>query len=135
MPHLGNARQVELRGWAQAGEHLAIRLPGAMRLIQEAPGLWRQACASGRAAGFERGERDRLTRGAIGPQHELERLVIGLAGVEGCLDHRAALRVARDRAPDQAYGVANPHQSLLAPLVKTPEPQLFIDELRQFAYR
>ena len=37
MPHLGNARQVELRGWAQAGEHLAIRLPGAMRLIQRRP--------------------------------------------------------------------------------------------------
>ena len=37
MPHLGNARQVELGGWTQAGEHVAIRLPGAISLIQRRP--------------------------------------------------------------------------------------------------
>ncbi len=72
---------------------------------------------------------------AIGPQDELERLIIGLAGVESRLDHGAALRVVRARAPRQAQGVAKHHHVLLAPLVEMPKPQLFVDELRQFADR
>src|ERR1700722_4983574 len=90
---------------------------------------------SGRSAGFERGERNRLARVAIGPQDELERLIIGLTGVERGLDYGAALRVARASAPRQAQGVAKHHHVLLAPLVEMPKPQLFVDELRQFADR
>src|SRR5271163_2365501 len=91
--------------------------------------------ASGRAAGLERSERYRLARLAIRPQDELERLVIGLAGVESRLDHGAALRVVRARASRQAQSVAKHHYVLLAPLIEMPKPQLFVDELRQFADR
>ena len=58
--------------------------------------------ASSRAAGLERGERHGLARLTVGPQNELERLVIGLAGLEGGIDHGRALRVIRARAPSQA---------------------------------
>src|SRR5579863_1190444 len=70
------------------------------------PGLLRPASPSGRPAGLEGGHRDRLARAATRPQHELERLVIGLAGVERRLDHRAALRVGSPRAPREAKRVA-----------------------------
>ena len=72
---------------------------------------------------------------AIRPQDELERLEIGLAGVDGRLDHRAALRVARSRPAGEAQGVAKHHDILLAPQVEMAKPQLFVDELHKLADR
>src|SRR3984957_7256946 len=91
--------------------------------------------ASGSAAGLESRERDRLARRAIRPQDELERLVIGLTGFESRIHPGGALRVVRARASRQAQSVTKHHHVLLAPLVEMPKPQLFIDELRQFANR
>src|ERR1700722_12781242 len=93
------------------------------------------ATRSGLAAGLERRERHGLTRLPIRPQDELERLIIGLAGVESRLDHGCALGVIRARTPRQAQSVAEHDRVLLAPLVKMTKPQLFVDELRQFADR
>src|SRR5271154_7481622 len=83
--------------------------------------------ASGDPLGLERGEGDRLSRSAIGPQDELERLEIGFAGVDGRFHYRAALHVARRRAARQTQGVAEHHHVLLGPQVEMAEPQLFVD--------
>jgi hypothetical protein len=97
MPHLGNPRQVELCGLAQTRGHRGQIMPVRACLIEP----FGSGRASGRAAGLERGERHRLARLTIGPQDELERLVIGLAGLEGGIDDGGALRVVGARTPSQ----------------------------------
>src|SRR5580693_10612668 len=99
-------------------------MPVRARLIQP----FGSGRASGRAAGLESRERDRLARRAIRPQDELKRLVIGLTGFESRIHHGRALCIVRARASRQAQSVTKHYHVLLAPLVEMPKPQLFIDE-------
>src|SRR5574337_1814687 len=100
-----------------------------------APAPARGENRSGRTLGLEGGEGDRLLRLAIGPHHELKRLVEGLAGGDRRSDHRAALRVARRRPASQTQRVAEHDEVLSAPQVEMADPQLLVDELGELGDR
>ena len=70
---------------------------------------------SGRAPGLERGEGQRLARVAIGPQDELERLIVGLAGGDRSLHHGASIgrRSRSRRRRGRANGGTSPDPALL----------------------
>src|SRR5271165_3920314 len=96
-------------------------------------GKARRLRPSGRAARLEGGEGDRLARGAIGPEHELERLIVRLAGGDRRFHHRRALGVARAGPAGEAQRMAEHHQVLLPPKVEMAEPELLVDQLDQLA--
>ena len=73
----------------------------------------------------------RLAGRLAGPEHELERLIIPLAGVDRRLEQHLALTVGRLRAPGEQERVAEHHYILGAPQIEMPDPQLLVDERDQ----
>ena len=64
------------------------------------------ACPSRLAARFEHGRFKRLARVLAGPQHELEGLVVALAGIERHAEQHLALAVGRRDSAAEHKGMA-----------------------------
>ncbi len=67
-----------------------------------------------------------------GPDHELEGLIIFLAGLDRDLDQRLALVRARRRAACEHKGVAEHNGVLARPEIEMPHPHLRIDAADEF---
>src|SRR5262245_27927065 len=80
--------------------------------------------ASGFAGGLEQGGAARLARAGAGPQDELDRLVVALAGVDGGVARNLALPPRGFDSARQDEGMAEHHHAVLAPPVEMAEPQL-----------
>src|SRR5215218_8074053 len=76
---------------------------------------------------FEQDRVESLAGGLTGPDHELERLEISLAGFDRDPQHGFALSVGRISSARQQQGMAEHHHVFRAPQVEMPDPELLVD--------
>src|SRR5450756_2956846 len=90
--------------------------------------MWKQRTKILRLAlGIEHRRTHGLGRGLAGPDYELERRVIALAGVDGADQHGLALRGGGGEAAGQHQRLAVHDHAGVGPDVEMPDPQLLVD--------
>src|ERR1700741_1508289 len=82
----------------------------------------------GRAGRLEHGGIERVACAFTGPDHELKRAKITLAGLERGPEERLALFSGCFRAASQHQCVTKHHHALAVPVIEMPDPQPFIDK-------
>src|ERR1700752_3794212 len=90
-------------------------------------------CSGGSAAwslrlslGLEHGGGERLTRGLVRPDHELEGREVALAGVERGSEQRLALPARGFDPAGEHQRVAIHDEAVLGPEVEMPDPHLLV---------
>src|SRR6266481_1265673 len=84
--------------------------------------------ASRLSGGFEHHRFERLARALAGPQHELEGLVVALAGVERDAEQSFALGVCRRDAAGEHERMTEHDEAVIDPDVEMSDPKLLVDE-------
>src|ERR1700730_4636277 len=83
---------------------------------------------------LEHGGVERLARRLAGPDHELERREITLAGVERGAEQRLALTARSLDTARRDQGVAVHDDAVLRPQVEVPDPHLLVDQRDQLLH-
>src|SRR5215470_5117712 len=86
------------------------------------------------SAGFEHDRFKCLARALAGPQHELEGLVVTLAGVKRHAEQSLALGVRRRDAAGEHQRMAEHDDAVFEPDVEMSDPKLLVDERRKLGH-